>query len=250
MIKYVGVVFTDLKIPHDKSTSLTVFFWEPPCPVSHRQLNSIVMSLLCLFNPFYPCWHNHRSDIGQSYISEAILSHNSYVGTGIDMWSSLTPCRIQEKHALPPCPRSICPLKIRVGFSASKMEVSVRAISHSKGRFLFVFALQDQVIPGFSFDGPKGITSSCCLRSDMVMAGCLGFHHVLHGATALPCALARSTRCKSCVDALRKQVPANLDLTGKLVLFMIKIVLGNLIKDWELTGTPCMDWYRSIMIYI
>jgi hypothetical protein len=31
---------------------------------------------------------------------------------------------------------------------------------------------------------------------------------------------------------------------------MIKIVLGNLIKDWELTGTPCMDWYRSIMIYI
>lgn len=134
--------------------------------------------------------------------------------------------------------------------SASKMEVSVRAISHSKGRFLFVFALQDQVIPGFSFDGPKGITSSCCLRSDMVMAGCLGFHHVLHGATALPCALARSTRCKSCVDALRKQVPANLDLTGKLVLFMIKIVLGNLIKDWELTGTPCMDWYRSIMIYI
>ena len=112
--------------------------------------------------------------------------------------------------------------KGRVGFLLQRWR-SVRAISHSKGRFLFVFLC----------------AAALCVL--LCRPGYTWLHHVLHGATALPCPLARSTRCKSCVDALRKQVPANLDLTGKLVLFMIKIVLGNLINDWELTGTPCMD---------
>jgi hypothetical protein len=84
-----------------KPTSLTAHFWETPCPVSHMRVKNIYIYWWILWWAFFMLFIHFihfGAARGQRLVSSifgAILSHNSCVGTVIEMWSSPTACGIQ-----------------------------------------------------------------------------------------------------------------------------------------------------------